>query len=113
LGAEAEAVVFGPVYSKRFEVAFEHAWIRLADGTYCDPTYQSLDGGIAEFEYFKIVDIAIAEYVSESLRIFGGARARVINLHDLRVDIKYRRKFQFDMMKKLTELRDKKNESVT
>ncbi|MGL6123990.1 MAG: hypothetical protein ACRC1W_13480, partial [Shewanella sp.] len=46
LGAEAEAVVFGPVYSKRFEVAFEHAWIRLADGTYCDPTYQSLDGGI-------------------------------------------------------------------
>ncbi|MGL5469489.1 MAG: hypothetical protein ACRDCT_15100 [Shewanella sp.] len=107
----AEAVVFGAAYSECFGLAIEHAWIKLVDGSYCDPTYQSLKGGIDGFEYYKLIEIPIDEYAAESLRIFGGAKPRIINMHDLRINIKYRRMFQFDMMKKLTELRAK-NESI-
>lgn len=80
-----ESVIFGYYFPHGVALAIEHAWVKLSDGSECDPTYQVNIGDWSERpgSYIKLLEVPLNQYLAFSKKV-GTPEGMGITMLDIR-----------------------------
>lgn len=98
---DGQSIVYGAALTLFGDtlVPIEHAWVRLGNGDFVDPTYQKMRerGGAYDFdvEYFALFEIPVSEYL-EIAQELGNHFSRIVAMDFMwfRGSLKYKHYFK-------------------